>query len=250
MRKALDLLASFVGSGHVDTRKIIDLYQRTGRYIIPLHEFLRAIIYGDYEYYDPNSSPVANLFDISSNGGREHFLTPIILNFLDRSAQHGGVEFGFVTLTSVYEFCQAAGFTVDEIDFSITRCVTSGLIESTVGSASNRTVGTDRLRITQNGAYALKRLLCSFVYYDAIVVDTPIVSDSWRPRISEARMISERLDRAGYFASYLEEQFAPLAGLETGFDFATQLAALRGDIAEVRLRVGRAERRRHPGSAD
>jgi hypothetical protein len=74
VRLALDLVQRFLGSGHVDTQKIIDIYTETRSYIIPIHEFLRAVIYGDEAHYDPSRSYFANLFDVSSLDGREHFL--------------------------------------------------------------------------------------------------------------------------------------------------------------------------------
>src|SRR5207253_3134239 len=79
VRTALGFLQRFVGSGHVETGKIIRAMDDTGRYFVALHEFMRAIIYGDNVYYDPSASPVMNLFDITSPDGREHFLTPIML---------------------------------------------------------------------------------------------------------------------------------------------------------------------------
>jgi GTPase SAR1 family protein len=47
VRLALELVRGFFGSGHVDTQKIITKFREEGGYIIPLHEFQRAIIYGD-----------------------------------------------------------------------------------------------------------------------------------------------------------------------------------------------------------
>ena len=47
VRLALDLVRQFFGSGHINTQKILDIYHRSGGYRIPLHEFLRAIIYDD-----------------------------------------------------------------------------------------------------------------------------------------------------------------------------------------------------------
>ena len=52
VRTALDLVKDFFGSGHVDTQKIIEKY-RYDDYVVPLHEFLRAVIYGDNEFYNP-----------------------------------------------------------------------------------------------------------------------------------------------------------------------------------------------------
>ncbi|MGC2330170.1 MAG: hypothetical protein WA581_01845 [Candidatus Acidiferrales bacterium] len=65
VRLALDLIKDFIGSGHVNTQKILAMVAEGEEYTIPLHEFLRAIIYGDNEYYDPSTSPIVNLFDIT-----------------------------------------------------------------------------------------------------------------------------------------------------------------------------------------
>jgi hypothetical protein len=65
VRTALDLVKDFFGSGHIDTQKIIEKY-RYDDYVVPLHEFLRAVIYRDSEYYDPGRSLIGNLFDISA----------------------------------------------------------------------------------------------------------------------------------------------------------------------------------------
>lgn len=55
MRKAIELIKKFFGSGHVDTQKIIQI-QETGRYTIPVHEVLRSVIFGDNVYYSPYNS--------------------------------------------------------------------------------------------------------------------------------------------------------------------------------------------------
>ena len=74
IRRALDFLNAFIGSGHVNATRILAKQQEQGFYVISVHEFMRAVIFGDNEHYDPSTSPIANLFDISSPDGREHFL--------------------------------------------------------------------------------------------------------------------------------------------------------------------------------
>lgn len=64
VRQAIELVKNFLGSGHVDTNKIIKIFDETGSYLIPLHEFLRAVIYGDTNHYDPQTSLIVNLFDV------------------------------------------------------------------------------------------------------------------------------------------------------------------------------------------
>lgn len=237
VRRALDLLTSFVGSGHVDTKKIIDIYRDRGRYTIPLHEFLRAIIYGDTHFYDPSSSPIGNAFDISSRNGREHFSALILLNFLERQAQHGSIELGFVLLTTVYEHLQGLGFSVEEVDITVSRCVSAGWIESSVDAASDRPAGAERLRLTQTGAYLLHRLVRTFVYVDAVVVDTPVLDDETRADLTVGRTIEERLRRADLLLRYLNRQYAEFGELDTGLDWADISGAISREIHDVEVRL-------------
>ena len=82
VRLALELVRSFFGSGHVDTEKILYKVRHEGGYTIPIHEFQRAIMYGDNVHYDPGRSPIANLFDVSTVDVKEHFLQAILLGYL------------------------------------------------------------------------------------------------------------------------------------------------------------------------
>lgn len=51
LRAALDFVNAFVGSGYVSTHRILDVASHGDVYRIPLHEFFRAIAYGDTEYF-------------------------------------------------------------------------------------------------------------------------------------------------------------------------------------------------------
>jgi GTPase SAR1 family protein len=243
VRRALDLLTTFVGSGHVDTRKIIDIYRERNAYTVPLHEFLRAIIYADHQYYDPSASAVPNVFAISSRNGREHFAVLILLNYLERQARYGAVELGYVLLAQAYDFLQSVGFNVEEIDITVGRAVEGGLVESSVGAASDRPVGAERLRPTQTGAYMLHRLVRMFVYSDAVVVDTPVLDSDVRANLGDAQTIEDRLLRANRFLAYLDARFAEFGGLDTGLDWADIARAVKRDIEEISARVERVKRR-------
>ena len=101
VRLALDLVKGFFGSGHVDTEKIVRAYNEQGQYYIPLHEFFRAVIFGDAIYYDPQRSVIANLFDIYVFDSKEHFLMPILLGLLGILGK-SSVEQGFMRRQSLY----------------------------------------------------------------------------------------------------------------------------------------------------
>jgi hypothetical protein len=183
------------------------------------------------------------VFDISSRNGREHFAVLILLNLLERQAQHASVELGFVLLAGVYEHLQGLGFSVEEVDLTVSRAVHGGLVESSVGAASDRPAGAERLRLTQSGAYMLHRLARMFVYADAVVVDTPILDDDARPSLGEARTIDERLERARAFVAYLDQQWGQFGELDTGLDWSDISRAVLRDIGEVERRLARARER-------
>ena len=88
-------------------------------YTLPLHEFLRAVAYGDGEYYDPSRSPLINAYDISSRDGREHFLIGLLIAFIERLGQVGGSE-GYVGREEVYRFAQSLGFQLFKLGERLT----------------------------------------------------------------------------------------------------------------------------------
>lgn len=203
IRRALDFISGFVGSGHVNTRKILDIYAERGHYKIPMHEFLRAIIFGDYEFYEPDSSPVANLLDISRPDGREHFLLATILVFIQSSGEQVGTE-GFVLVDEVYEYCQNSGFDEDQIAWAVDRAVRKGALER---SPRIRESGNEYLRVTSAGVYTVRILIATFAYFDAVLVDTPIVEPAYERLITDAKTAPERLQRAEAFRAYLDAQW-------------------------------------------
>ena len=52
------------------------------------------------------------------------------------------------------------------------------------------------MRITPSGLYHALRLTGSFYYIDAVMIDTPILSDSVREKVHNIQHIGDRLARA------------------------------------------------------
>ena len=237
VRMALDLVRDFIGSGHVDTQKILDIIADSGRYEIPLHEFLRAIIYGDNEYYDPTSSPVANLFDISSLDPKEHFILPLLLGVLHTS---GGAEHreGFVETSSLYDALQGMAFTPDQVDTAVSRACQNNLAETNARQlpepGQQRPTG---IRITSKGEYHLQKIGSQFQYIDAVVVDTPILEKEFRESIRDAKNLDERMNRADRFVKYLTSQWSGVGTRAVGFNWFVQASAVTSKIAQIRKAV-------------
>ncbi len=233
VRLALDLVRDFFGSGHVDTHKIIEIYKGEKRYFIPLHEFLRSVIYGEAEYYDPTKSCIANVFDISTRDPKEHFLVPIMVEFVNSDAREHDTH-GFTELSRVYDRLQELGFSAEQIDRAVVKSCRDKLLES-----ASRTIPYEEesagklLRATSVGLYHVEELPSMFSYVDAIVVDTPILEKEPREGLHNVDSIDDRLERAKIFRKYLDGQWESFEDRSTEFDWVRISKRLQENIAHV-----------------
>lgn len=237
IRLALELIKAFLGSGHVDTQKIIEISQKTGRYLIPLHEFLRAVIFGDEEYYDPSRSPIANLFDVSTIDPKEHFILPILLSMLIGLGDTGQGA-GFVETNKIYEKLQGLSYSPEQIDNAIIRGFRAKLIET----AARKTPKKEKtmplsIRGTTIGAYYVSKLCRLFTYFDAIVVDTPIIEESFRKEIGVVDEIMLRLSRGEQFCNYFDKQWELLKDKGTTFDWDMVSRDVKVKIEAIRQKL-------------
>ena len=227
-RRALDFLMTFIGSGHVNAEKILRIADEQGHYIISIHEFMRSIIYGDFEHYDPSASPIANLFDISSPDGREHFLLPNILAFVDRTGR--SEQEGFVEADRVHDFCQSLGFLPFQIETALKRAVATRLLEPSPLYSDEPTVA---FRITTAGSYTYLQLPNYFSYLDAMTVDTPIVNRQVRSLLADSRSLDDRLKRGELFRQYLDEQHQTLAEKPFVYDWPSSDRLLSAEMNSI-----------------
>ncbi|TDC62409.1 hypothetical protein E1200_25825 [Actinomadura sp. GC306] len=232
MRLALHFVTEFIGSGHIDTAKMLRAFQESGRYKIPLHEFLRALLFDDGVYYDPEASPIANLFQITQPDGREHFLLPLLLSHTQILGERIGEE-GYVSAEALFDFAQELGFSVDQITASLDHAVIKRLLDA----APRHSNDSPRLhyRITTVGAYTTRVLLAYFAYVDAILMDTPIVDSQYRSLIQDVHHLADRVGRSEYFRLYLDRQWLKVADSGLPWSWSETSERLSEDI----YRVGR-----------
>jgi len=237
VRVALDLVRQFFGSGHVDTEKIVRTYKESGTYFVPLHEFLRAVIYQDTIYYDQYQSCIINMFDISLPEPREHFILPILVSFLINQAQRT-TEKGFVEINRVYDRLQGIGFTPEQVDTAIVRSCRKKIIESGTQEVEDSGQGMPNvLRVTSVGAYHVTRLIRMFTYIDAMITDTPILDADMREKIHDVQDIGDRLTRGDIFIRYLTNQWKNFSTDIPEFDWKNIAAELNEDIARIREQI-------------
>ncbi|MDP9402631.1 MAG: hypothetical protein M3P85_04710 [Actinomycetota bacterium] len=248
VRRALEFVVAFVGSGHVDSMKIFDAIDRGG-YTLPLHEFMRAVTYGEHEFFDPNDSPIANVFDVSRADGREHFLQGLIVGFVEMKGGGAGLQ-GYVPTVDVYGFAQSLGFEPLQIAHALDRMAAKYLLEISPRFVQEEVRGSDseRCRVTTVAMYTTKDLITQFQYLDAVSVDTPIVEPDVLDQLSTGRSIEERLERAQVFKTYLDGQWEPFRASKLPFDWdAASTKASTGFVAVaegVRRNAGRSGRDR------
>lgn len=243
VRLALEFVEQFFGSGHVDTQKILEKIEKTGGYLVPLHEFIRAIIHGDAEYYDPAASPVANIFDLVCGDPKEHFILPILIATLANIGASHAAD-GFVEVEEIYEPMQHEGFTPEQIDLAIVRAHRKRLLETSTRLTPSAGEAMPRaMRATSVGVYHVKKLAAYFAYVDAVLVDTPIFPSAVGFVACDEREILRRVERAAKFRDYLDEKWNELRGPKRHYEWNTYSQTLKADIERVRDRAEQSKRK-------
>ena len=239
VRLALEFIKVFIGSGHVDTHKIIAIYQEEGRYRVPLHEFLRAVMYGDHYWYDPTSTEIKNVFDVSERDGREHFIVLCALAFVERQGQRTDQD-GYVPGIQISDHLGGLGFRMSQIIEALDRITGWKLVQSAHTNAESEVDGLleSRYRLTTVGSYYFRKLVGTFPYLDAVVIDTPVLDQEFKSSIPQARSILSRLDRAERFCSYMDNQWYELEESGAVFDWPAKASDARMEINNIRNRVG------------
>lgn len=231
IREVLELVKGFIGSPNVDSAKIVRIMETDGKYVIPLHEFTKQALLGEYSHYDARSSIAFNLFDLRYPDYKEHFLSSIIVAFLN-SDSPARTHDGFVPCERIIEELQDFGFVVDQVEHALRRLTNKKLIEATervtFDEGLQGLVGEmpSAFRVTTIGVYHVTKWAPSFAYLDAMIVDTPILDEAIRSSVTSrirSFSISDRYARAVDFRNYLSKAWTMLASTPSYFDWPTVL---------------------------
>ena len=201
-RDLLSYVHRVITSAHLDTKKILDKVE-AGGYLMPVHEALRAMLFGDSYHYDPEQSVFVNLFDILRADPIEHFTRIILLRHLVQVSP-GHPSYGFLSVSEVESYMCQMGFSDEHVQNTIRFLFDKGCIEPKFPQ-ENWSVEINSIRITDRGSYTVMGLLYQFNYFDAVVVDTPIIISEYRQRIHDDFWIKDRLPRCEVFLDYLDE---------------------------------------------
>jgi hypothetical protein len=236
IRKAIELIKKFFGSGHVDTEKILEISEGQGYYTVPVHELLRSVIFGDNIYYNPNSSEIVNLFEVRNYDPKEHFIIPLILGVLyDYSSNNR--EQGFLKISDLYSYIQRHSFLPTQLDSALNFMYSKGLFEtSQKGNILNTNSQELMIRVSSSGIYHLQYLINSFTYIDAMIADISIFDEDTRGKIINTFDISKRLDRVLVFKNYLDKIWNESNFRDTHFIWPQRSTELEIDIEKIRIK--------------
>jgi len=211
VRAVVELVRNFIGSPNVDSDKIIRIVEEGAGYVIPVHEFSKSALLGEYSHFHEDSSIAMNVYDVRYPDKREHFIVLLLIAYLGYDEKHRDQD-GFVSSDRIFKELQNKSFTKDQIDAAIRRATNKKLIETTQRVTFDEQF-TDlfsdlpgAFRVTTIGAYHLKRWAGSFSYLDAMVFDTPIFDESVVESVMRNPVsfdIAIRYDRATHFRTYL-----------------------------------------------
>jgi hypothetical protein len=211
IRAVVEFITNFIGSPNVEAEKIVD-FDATGRqYVIPIHEFSKAAILGDYSHYVQNTSLAMNVFDVQTADKKEHFLNLMVVAYIV-AAKTPKDRDGFVDTNGIIEEMQIWGFLPEQIKSALRRLTNKRLIETTERVTFEEDLAgligelPDGFRPTSIGAYHLRRWAAKFAYLDAMVFDTPIFDHDMQETIASklgSFDISDRYERTLQFRKYL-----------------------------------------------
>lgn len=212
-RLVLELVTSFCGSPNVESERIVRIESERGDYKVPLHEFTKHALLGEYAYFSPTSSLVAcNVYDISSSDPREHFLASMIIAYLSSPLGIRDND-GFVAGHAALGEMMRLGFLDAQVRFALRRLARDRLIETPHAHYREVEVGDDvppesfYFRSTSIGIYHIRHWITNFSFLDATAIDTPIFDPDVRKAVfvnANSFEISARFEKATAFASYLE----------------------------------------------
>lgn len=248
IRAAIEFVTGFIGSPGVDAEKIINTMAEAGRYRIPLHEFTKQALLGEYSHYNSNTSIAMNVFDVFHSDTNEHFLSSTMLAFLDLDGKHRDND-GFCLTNYLFLEMQNIGFTSEQIEKNLRRATNKKLIEASQRVTFEEDVNgaligdmPSSFRITSSGAYHLHRWIGQFAYLDAMVFDTPILNTVDRESLLgnlESLAIDVRYERTLEFKNYLLECWKKFSQAPSYFDFEERLEEGSETFLRVRQAIER-----------
>ncbi len=175
IRLALRMTREFLRSGWTASGKALRIYQATGKYVMPQHEALRAIMVGTQQVYFEEFSVMGNPFDsrLAKSEAqllRLYVLAAIVAMSSDRSFRHLDGE-------EIRKHLRELGFGDNITKQVLTDLCRLRFIHTTSHSAP--TFEADYV-VSRLGGYIVRRFIADLMFLENVMMDTFIADgDVW-----------------------------------------------------------------------
>ncbi len=175
IRRGLQLVREFLGSGHTNADRALAAYLLDGSYKFPLHEVFKGAILGVRKYYDDSASLLPNLYDAKLNSKDLQLTRMRIVGKLVRESSIVGYD-GTPGL-SISEDLHKMGISQVDIESVLKKLHESRMIRTSDGLLPN---GESRIFPTRLAAFSIRTLMQDFPYNEFCSIDTVIYdNDTW-----------------------------------------------------------------------
>lgn len=216
VRLALRMTRQFLQSGWTASGKALRIYQSTGKYVMPQHEALRAIMLGTQQQYFEEHSVLGNPFDSRLAKTEAQLLRLYVLTAAVNMSSDAA--FRHVEGTEIQKHLRDLGFG-DAITMKVLEdlCIHRFLHTSSHSKPSFES----NYIVTRLGAYVVRYFLSDMMFLENVMMDTFIADtaawDGLKEQTSSIyterdiiQKLKKRKERVIYFYSLMSSFYTPL----------------------------------------
>lgn len=216
IRLALRMTREFLQSGWTASGKALRIYESSGKYVMPPHEALRAIMVGTQQQYYEEHSVVGNPFDSRLAKTEAQLVRIFVLAALVNLSSDAA--FRHIEGTEIQKSLRAIGFG-DAITLRVLEDLCRLRFLHT--ASHSRPSFEANYIVSRLGAYIIRYFLADMMFLENTMMDTFIpdehVWEQLRSQTAEIyaerntiRKLSIRRDRVRSFFNYMAELYTPL----------------------------------------
>ena len=229
VRLSLEYVTELIGSAGLDTKEIIDKFNKNSTYSLPVYHFAKYALLNNNFYFDSQNSIAMNVFDIHiTTSGSEHFLACFVISFINFRSN---TDEHFISYIDIINELQNYSFTEEQTRNAIINCINKKMIEKEdrvtfTEEGTSASIDSSNYRVTSIGMFHIQRWIGDFAFLDAMLFDTPILDSTARDRIRkhiQSKNMYDRHERAAIFKEYLIAQWNEIVEKPIYFDFCSVL---------------------------
>ena len=216
IRLALRITREFLQYGYTATGQALKIYHETGKYTLPQHEALRAILLGNQSVYSDKYSVVGNPFDAKLSRTEAQLLRLFVLTALINMSSNAA--FQYCRGIDIKDALASLGFGED-----VTLIVLRDLCRFRfVHTLTHSEASLEASYVpTRFGGYIVRQLIADSMFIENIMMDTFIADGpTWQNlqglthqihnQRDEVARLRIRQERSTAFFEYMKAQYDPL----------------------------------------